>query len=216
MKSKISLQELLTSLLCFIPMIIGIIIYNDLPDTVPIHWNAVGEIDDYASKSIAVFGLPLFLFFIDLIVIIGINFDPKRSGQSKQMKRIAHLIVPMISLIIVPISYLIAMGKAIEMERVIMVIISIAFIIIGNNMPKNRQNYTMGFRLPWTLDDSENWYKTHRLASYVWVIAGALMLLTTFINLTVSVKMLLIVVFIIVAILCPMIYSFGLYYRKSH
>jgi len=37
----------LTSLLVLIPMIIGLILWNKLPDEIPVHFNSAGEADNY-------------------------------------------------------------------------------------------------------------------------------------------------------------------------
>ena len=50
-------------------------------------------------------------------------------------------------------------------------------------MPKCRQNYTMGIKLPWTLADEDNWNRTHRMAGYVWTAGGILMLIVGFFHL---------------------------------
>lgn len=40
----------------------------------------------------------------------------------------------------------------------------------------------MGIRLPWTLDNEDNWNHTHRFAGYAWIIAGVLTLLSVFLS----------------------------------
>ena len=35
------------------------------------------------------------------------------------------------------------------------------FMIIGNYLPKVKQNNTIGIRVVWTLQDEENWSATH-------------------------------------------------------
>ena len=39
-------------------------------------------------------------------------------------------------------------------------------------MSKNHQNYTVGIKLPWTLNSEENWNRTHRMAGKLWILAG--------------------------------------------
>ena len=31
------------------------------------------------------------------------------------------------------------------------------FLVVGNYLPKCKQTYTVGIRLPWTLADEDNW-----------------------------------------------------------
>ena len=44
-------------------------------------------------------------------------------------------------------------------------------------------NFTMGYRLPWTLNDEDNWNKTNRLAGYVMVLGGILIIIMSFFDL---------------------------------
>jgi uncharacterized membrane protein len=57
--------------------------------------------------------------------------------------------------------------------------VGMILIVIGNYMPKARQNYTIGIRLPWTLANEENWNRTHRIAGYLWLISGILVVALT-------------------------------------
>ena len=50
---------IITSLIILIPIVIGLILWDKLPDQVPVHWNMSGEVDDYATKTQAVFAMPL-------------------------------------------------------------------------------------------------------------------------------------------------------------
>ena len=56
------------------------------------------------------------------------------------------------------------------------------FIIVGNYLPKCKQNYTIGIKIPWTLNSEENWNKTHRFAGWLWTICGILIMLTGFLG----------------------------------
>ena len=52
---------LLTSPLVFIPMIVGLILWNKLPEQIPVHFNAAGNADQFASKTFAALGIPVLL-----------------------------------------------------------------------------------------------------------------------------------------------------------
>ena len=45
-------------------------------------------------------------------------------------------------------------------------------------MPKLKQNYIAGFKLPWTLENEANWNATHALAGKVWMVGGTLQMAT--------------------------------------
>ena len=80
-------------------------------------------------------------------------------------------------------------------------------------MPKTRQNYSIGIKLPWTLDDRDNWNKTHRLAGVLWIICGILLLVSPFIG-QAGKHMYLDLTLILAMILIPIGYSFLLHLKK--
>ena len=91
-----------------------------------------------------------------------------------------------------------------------MILVGILFIVIGNYLPKCRQNYTVGIKLPWTLHDEENWNRTHRLAGKIWMVGGLLFLLLAvsgYENTVIMPIIMLVIVFV------PVVYSY-LYYVK--
>ena len=70
----------LTSLLIFIPTIVGLILWNKLPEELPIHFNAAGEVDRMESKSVVVFLFPLFLLAIHFLGGFVTLSDPKKQN----------------------------------------------------------------------------------------------------------------------------------------
>ena len=85
------------------------------------------------------------------------------------------------------------------------------FIIVGNYLPKSRQNYTVGIRVPWTLADEENWNRTHRMAGFLWVLCGILLLVCALCRVRNPV---LIFGLLFVITIIPIVYSY-LLYKKS-
>ena len=86
------------------------------------------------------------------------------------------------------------------------------FAILGNFLPKLRQNYTIGIKLPWTLASEENWNKTHRLAGYLWVVCGLIILFGTMAGLLSKVGA--VAVFMIM-LLVPSVYSFVFHLKAN-
>ena len=79
-----------------------------------------------------------------------------------------------------------------------------------NYLPKCRQNFTMGYRLPWTLNDEDNWNKTNRLAGYVMVLGGILIIIMSFFDLAFWA----VILFVGAILIIPSVYSFLLYRKK--
>ena len=84
------------------------------------------------------------------------------------------------------------------------------FVVIGNYLPKCKQSYTVGIKIPWTLNDEENWNKTHRLAGFLWVIGGVVIMATAFLG-----TFWLFFVVLIPMVIVPFVYSYSLYKKSS-
>ena len=56
---------------------------------------------------------------------------------------------------------------------------SLLFIVIGNYLPKIKQNNTIGIRIVLTLQDEENWNATHSFSRRIWGTSGILCMLCT-------------------------------------
>ena len=52
---------IITSLICIIPIIFGIVLYEKLPDQMAVHFGINNEPNEYAPKEFALFGIPIFM-----------------------------------------------------------------------------------------------------------------------------------------------------------
>jgi len=199
---------IITSLITLIPLIAGLIMWNQLPDKMATHWNVNGEVDGWSSKAFAVFGLPAFLLAVHLICVFATGADPKNRQVSNKMYTLVLWICPVVSLLCGFLTYGHALGYKIEVNTILPLFVGIVFILIGNYMPKTTRNYTMGIKVPWTLNSDENWNKTHRFAGMLWVAGGVLVLIASFLK-----AIILLPVIIIVCAVLPMVYSY-VYYKK--
>ena len=197
---------IVTSVVILLPILAGVILWNQLPNPMPTHWNASGEIDGWSSKPFAIFGLPLILLAAQWLCVLGTAADPKKNNHPEKILHLVLWIVPLLSVVMHTFVYLIALGYGVSMEVVMPVLIGVIFTIIGNYMPKCKQNYTIGIKIPWTLDNEENWNKTHRFAGFLWTACGVLIMLTGFIG---GVWVFLPITFLMV--LAPIIYSYILH-----
>ena len=196
---------LITGLLTISPMIFGLLNYTRLPATMVTHWGINGEPNGYSSRTIVVFGLPLFLLVILMIAAFATTTDPKHTNVSAKIRNLVPWIVPTISLFIFYVIYANALGYHVDVSSLSMMLIGIMFIIIGNYMPKTRQNYTIGIRVPWTLDDEDNWNATHRFAGKLWFFGGLAFLIMCFLQL---VNPVILIIYIFIITLIPIIYSY--------
>ena len=169
---------LITSVVILLPILVGLFLWNQLPEQIPSHWNAAGEIDGWSSKGFTVFGMPLILLAGQWLCILGTGADPKKKNHSEKVLHLVLWIIPVISVLLHTIVYAVAMGKNVRVEVVMPVFMGLVFAVIGNYLPKCKQNYTIGIKIPWTLNSEENWNKTHRFAGWLWMACGVVIMLT--------------------------------------
>ena len=174
---------LITMLICLLPILAGLALYSRLPEQVPTHFDFSGTPNGWSSRTFAVFGIPGLMAAINLFLHICLEKDPKRANMSAALKRISLWVMPVLSVLTSGLTLGAAMGWPVHVETVIPVLVGVLFLLVGNYLPKTKQSYTMGIRLPWTLDSEENWNRTHRLSGFLWVAAGAAFILLSLLRL---------------------------------
>jgi len=207
MKRIFDRTTLWTTIVTLLPIAPALALYRRLPEEVAIHFNAQGVADGWASRPFAIFALPLFLALVNIAVQFFLLTDPKRDTESRIFALSRWIIAP-VSVLTNTATLLIALDVPIRIERIIPLSIALLYLVIGNYLPKCRQNYTIGIKLPWTLASEENWNKTHRLAGWVWATAGLLLIVLLLAGLP-AFPLFLIVTAVIVII--PVAYSYHLY-----
>ena len=197
-----------TTIVTLLPIVAGIIFWNQLPDQVAIHFNAAGEADGWASKTAAVLGLPAGLAVLHLFCLFYTDKDPKRKNISGASKALILWVCPFISWLGMSMT----IGYALEAVRNIISIVSVClgilFMVIGNYLPKCLPSYTVGIKLPWTLHSDDNWRYTHRIGGWCFMAAGLITLIGGIFGFIWAAAPAL-----ILAAIVPMVASY-LYYKK--
>ena len=199
---------LITSAVILLPILVGVILWDKLPQNMPIHWNASGEVDGWCNKVFAVFGMPLCMMAIHWLCVVVTLSDPKKQNHSQKMMALVFWLVPALTIVVFTMTYAVAMGKSLQIDAVVSVFSGLLFVVIGNYMPKCKQNYTIGIKLPWTLHSEENWNRTHRFAGRIWVISGLAIILMGFFGLL----WIMLGITLIMA-LVPIVYSYVLHLK---
>lgn len=197
---------IISSIITLLPTLLGFAIWNRLPENIATSFGWNGEVTGYNSKIFAVIGLPVILTFVNLICIIATTADPKRKNISKRMFTAVISIVPVCSLLCGICIYSNALGYKISIESIMPVFVGVLFFALGFILPKCKQNYTIGIKLPWTLHNEENWNKTHKLAGKLWIVGGIIMTVAGLFNLT---FIFMLIIFLLAII--PAVYSYLLY-----
>lgn len=177
---KLSKSLTTSIILCLLPIPAGAILYGQLPRQIPIHWNSTGQADNFVPKAVAVFLLPLLLCLLHLLVRFLLNHDPRRANDSPAIKAVGRWIVPICSLTCFTVSYTVGMGLGLDIPLLLSLLAGVVIVLWGNHLLKCKPNHATSIRLPWTLRDPNNWYKTRQLTGYVWVIGGLVLAFCSF------------------------------------
>lgn len=210
MLKKNKLKIIISSVITLLPMLFGFLVWDRLPENIATSFGWNGKATGYNSKMFAVVGLPAILTFVNFICIIATSADPRRKNISNKMFSSVISIVPVCSLLCGICIYANALGYKISVESIMPVFMGVLFLVLGFILPKCKQNYTIGIKLPWTLHDEENWDKTHKLAGKLWIYGGIIMAISGLFNLTI---VFMTIIFLLIII--PTVYSYLLYRNKN-
>lgn len=212
-------RALLTSAVCLLPILPGLLLLPALPEQVATHFGASGEPDGWMPKLQAVVMIPAFMALVNLFCHAALHFDPRRQGQSSALRTVALWFCPVLCVVLQAATLVYALGVPVPIALVCCVTVGVLFVIIGNYLPKCRLNYTMGIRTPWTLSSEENWNRTHRLGGKLWVAAGILITASGFLPLGPKeggeIAFVLMLIAVALASLIPVGYSLWLYQKEK-
>ncbi|ASS76124.1 hypothetical protein CIG75_14925 [Tumebacillus algifaecis] len=173
-------KHILPLLFIVISIAASIWVYPQLPDQVPTHWGPSGEVDDYSSKSSAVWFSPILMILIYALLVFMPRIDPKRANYQRFSSTLT-LVNTLLMLIFLGIQGAVIsqwLGYDFNMSLFAPLLVGVLFLVLGNYMPRFQQNYAFGVRTPWTLANEEVWRKTHHFAGRAFVICGVLLLLS--------------------------------------
>jgi len=179
MKNKLNWLE---AALVIAPLLALVMLWDQLPDRVPIHWNLRGEIDGWASKPFGMFIMPITSLGIIALLRFLPGIDPKlrrttgAHGRMQSVLGILRVVLAAFFVALFCIQVAAALGYTVAAGRIVFSATLLLLAIIGNYLSNLRPNYFAGIRTPWTLESPETWRATHRLGGRL-MFFGSLLLL---------------------------------------
>ena len=157
--------------------IVGIALWNRLPDPMASHWGPNDEVNGYISKFWGVFLLPLITLGMFLLFRIIPSIDPLKANIA-QFRDVFNLFISLIVAFMVYL-YILTLRWNLgytnfEMSKAMLPAMGILFFFIGYLLRKAKRNFFIGIRTPWTLSSDYVWDETHRLGSVLFMASGAL------------------------------------------
>lgn len=150
------------------------IVWNQVPDRMPTHWNASGEVDGYGNRFVGLLLLPLTTLGLYVLLLVVPYLDPGKTNYEgfRSVYRLIRLTFMVYMTLIYAATLRSALGYPVDMARVISFLMGGMLVILGNSLGKIRPNWFVGVRTPWTLSSKLSWSKSHRLAGWLFVGAG--------------------------------------------
>ena len=162
---------LVTCFVCFLPTLLGVALWDRLPDTIAIHFNFNNEPDNFASKGVAVFGLPLMMVLLQMVCCLINDINSHKHGERKKFETVTKWIIPVMSIVLQVITFGYALGWNVDIRKSVALIVGVVFLLIGNYLPKF--DYIKNYDV-----DTEKARKINRFIGVEAVVMGILMLLT--------------------------------------
>lgn len=184
MQSKNPLRHILAVIILLVPFAYLGYVWNGLPETIAIHFGASGEANGFGDRttllvqSCIVAGITLLAY---LLVVNAHVIDKKRNNGVKpaMFDTIAFVTVVFMSVISLGIIVNAMYPNESIFNRMMLPAIGMFFVFMGNVMYNIKPNRFVGVRIPWTLNDDDNWKHTHRLASKLFFVGGVLITLVS-------------------------------------
>jgi uncharacterized membrane protein len=202
---------LICGLITLAALVAGLLLYPHLPERVPSHWDIHGKVNGHESRWAAVLVLPGMMAFLMLIFA----FLPALSPRHFEVTTFQSTYLYLMLVVVAAMAYFhvlllwAAFSPGMDMTRAVMGGICVLLALIGNVLGRVRRNFYVGIRTPWTLANEQVWYATHRLGGRVFVWAGLLGLILSF----VLPNPVLLAPLFAAAALIPVVYSFVFYKR---
>ena len=201
------------------PAVYLAIVWNTVPEKVAMHANLNGEIDRYGSKN-ELITMTLILTLVNVAIYLLLpqvyRIDPKRfaAENKSRLYRIAFAVSVFIAAVLCLLIYSSIHENLKFSARFILAGVGLLFAVLGNYMYNIKPNYFAGIRLPWTLNNDENWKKTHLLGGKLMFAGGLLIaVFCLFSPLVLSMIILFAILTLIILITC--IYSYNLYKKLN-
>jgi len=162
-----------TSLVCLLPILLGISLWEKLPDVMAIHFNVYGEPDNFASKAFVVFGLPVIMVLVQWFSCFVNDINSHKHGAKIKLERVTKWIVPIMTVVLQIITLCYSMGWNIDIRKSVAFIVGVIFLVTGNYLPKFDyvKNYDM---------ETQKARKINRFIGYETVVMGLLFFISIF------------------------------------
>jgi uncharacterized membrane protein len=186
-------------------------LYPQLPAQTPVHWDLHGRVNGTLPPLWAAAVPVLIVLWLAVLMIVLPKISPRRFGIAPFIRvwSIVMLALQGLMLVLGLCVLLAGAGYHLRIPVIGMAVVGAVFMVLGNYMGKLRQNFFAGIRTPWTLASDAVWERTHRLAGWVFMLAGMVMEVAALTGATSG----WLLAVIVAVLLIPAVYSYFAYQR---
>ena len=166
------------------PFVFLAAVWPQIPERIPIHFNASFVPDGWMHKPWGALLMPLTSPLVVAMTLLWFRFDPKMAkcdaDTREHVGRVVRQVLLAVTLLFGGMSAAViwaAWGDLNPIMKVVYYGVPLLYVVLGNGMGKLRPNYTIGIRVPWTLESPVVWTKTHRLGGRLLVAVGLALVL---------------------------------------
>lgn len=177
MEKKDKRTLMLTVLMCLLPVILGIVVYNRLPEQIPIHFTVNDIADNYAPKNFAIFGIPIIMSMVQaMCLLFTMKISKLKNSQKPKIVKIMEWFIPIITVLMYIIMIEVPLGSTVYVGKSVCLIIGMLFIVIGNYFPK--MSYEVGRNMYHPKPKNEKSFrKMSKAIGYSFIIVGIILLI---------------------------------------
>lgn len=189
---KINFKVLIiTCIICLLPIALGIVFYNDLPEVVAIHFDIHNNPDNFMPKEFLVFGMPVIMMAFQILACVVSDIKDENSEANKRTMFMYKLIIPVITIVLYVVTIMYSMGSILDIRKIVMIILGIMFIVMGNYLPKTVGDNSINFP---KIKNEIVYANVKRIFGYIFIINGLLSITSTLFNVIVSVMVIILLV----------------------
>lgn len=209
-------KELILLIILVVPYVYLAMAWDELPQTVPTHFDLSGKPNDWSDKSALLILPGAMSLLVYGLMYFAPRLDPKR--KIKQMgDKYYTLRLIMTTFISALMVYVLIISKEGMMKNpgTLLALLGGFFAVMGNYFQTLRPNYFIGIRTPWTLENETVWKKTHTLSGRVWMVGGLLIIITALVIHTSTGQFIAFASLMSLMVIIPVVYSYIVYRREK-
>ncbi len=157
--------------------VFAVLSWSVVPERLPAHWNAAGQVNRYGGKFEVLLLLPVMTGGLYLLLRVLPRIDPGRANYPRSgAYAVIRISTVALLAVIYGVIHLALRGRPPVVTTIVPLLVGGLFVVLGDVMGKIRPNWFVGIRTPWTLSSKTSWTRTHRLGGWLFILAGLAML----------------------------------------